>query len=230
VKLFAATCVGFGIASLVDPSFAPFWQPTPNSAFVYIFAALSLAAGAGLLWPRTAVTAARVLLANLVIWLLAFRSRDVAHAPGAFGSWDGCAETVVFIAAAWLLTGDRGARVARALYGAAMIMFGVAHFVYARETATLVPSWLPAHLAWAYATGCTFVAAGVAVLAGMRPRLAAALSGLQMALFAVLVWIPIVARGAASAFVWNELGISVALAAAAWIVADSITPGSRPAP
>ncbi|MGA2097314.1 MAG: DoxX family protein [Candidatus Acidiferrum sp.] len=240
--VFAAVLVALGIVSIMNIDFAGVWQPVPKGVLArevltYLCAFVSLATGIGLLWQRTSALASRVLLAYLALWLLVFRVRDIFRAPAAQDSWSGIGETAVMVAAAWVLyawfaadwdkkhlgfaIGDKGLRIARIFYGLAMIPFGIAHFSYLKETASLVPRWLPWHLFWAYFFGCTFIAAGLAVLIGVFARLAAALSASQLGIFTLLVWVPIVAGGTKNAFLISETVISFALTAAAWVVMDS---------
>jgi uncharacterized membrane protein len=224
---FAAILIGLGLWELLRGDFGPVWEPVPDlparDALVYLTAAVAIACGAGLVWPRVAKRAALVLVGYLALFV-AFRVRDIVRAPGAFGSWDGCAETLAIAAAALILHGQ--VRAGRALWGLCLIPFALAHVIYPNETAQLVPSWLPAHLPIAYVTGAAFAAAGVAILVGVAAPLAAALSAVQIAGFTLLVWVPIVAKGATSHFVWSETVLSAALAAAGWVVADSYRPAT----
>ena len=238
---FAATMIGLGILGLIKRDFAPIWEPVPEGVpgrvvLIYLCAMIALASGTGLLWRRTAAAAARLLLAYLLLWLLLLRVPHIFISP-TVDVWYSSCQTMVIVAASWVLyawfaadrdrqrfafaTGDKGVRIARVFYGVALIPFGLAHFLYLQVTADLVPGWLPAHVAWAYFTGGTFIAAGVAVVIGVYGRLAAALSALQIGLFTLLVWVPLVASGAANASQWGEFVVSWALTAGGWVVADS---------
>jgi uncharacterized membrane protein len=239
--VFAATLILIGLMGLIRGDFAAIWQPVPKGlpayeALAYLCAFLSLACGIGPLWRRGAGPASRVLLAYLLLWLLIFKGRFIVLAPLEEGSYQSFGETAVIVAAAWVLyawfaaewdrqrlgfaTGEHGVRIARVLYALALIAFGFSHFVYLNLTAPLVPGWLPWHVGWAYFTGCTYIAAGFAMLVGVYARLAAVLSALQIGLFTLLVWPPVLMAGAKDSQ-WVEFWVSWVLTASAWVVADS---------
>ncbi len=239
--VFAVTMIALGILGLIQGGFTPTWTGVPKSvpareALAYLCTGVSLVTGIGLLWRRTALVASRVLLTYLLAWLVLFRLSHIFTAPKSLDTWWSCGDTLVMAAAAWALyawidgdrdgeglsfaTGDNGVRIARMLYGVALIPFGVAHFINLKDTAGLVPGWLPWHMAWASFTGGAFIAAGVAMLIGVCARLAATLSALEMGVFTLLVWVPMVVAGP-NAFQWSEFVDSWALSAGAWVVADS---------
>ena len=240
--LFAAVMIWLGVMGLSKGTFVPVWQPVPRwvparEALAYLCAFISLASGIGLLWQRTAAVAARVIFASLMVWLLVLRLPSFFYqTPVVLVAWT-FGSTAVMVAAAWVLyvwfagdrdrhrlgrvAGDTGLRIARALYGLSLIPFGLAHFMYVDATTVLIPGWLPWHVAWAYFTGAAFIAAGLGVTLGVVPRLAAALSTLQMGLFGLIVWVPRVWAGALNDFQWGEFVVTWALTAGAWVVADS---------
>jgi uncharacterized membrane protein len=235
---FAAIMIAIGIVGLIKGDFTPVWDPIPHDshALARLCSFISLATGISLLSERTAAAAARVLFASLLLWLLLLRVPNIILSPTFGVFWPGF-ETAEMVAGSWILytlfatnwdrqrlgfaAGKKGLRSARMLYGVALIFFGFAHFYDLKDTVSLVPGWLPWHVAWAYFTGGAFVAAGVAVLIGVYAQLAAALSSLQMGMFTLLVWVPIVAAGSKNAFQWSETFVSAALTASGWVIADS---------
>lgn len=216
----------------------PVWDIVPEGMparreLTYLCALIALAVGLGLLLRRTALIAARMLLGYYALWLVVGVVAEV-RAPAE--AWWDLGEAAIMAATAWVLLArivtasqqqrvvgylrPAGVRVATAIYGLGLIPFGVAHFVYFDRTVSMVPSWLPWHVAWASLTGGAFVAAGVALVLAVWARLAATLVALQMGLFTVLVWGPVL-RASPTLSDWREIVGSWVLTMAGWVVAES---------
>jgi len=223
--LFATTLIALGLLGLIQGDFTALWQPVPKDLplrlpLAYLCAIICLAGGAGLLDERAHGLAARLLSAAFLLWILSFKLPAILRAPTSTDAWENCAETAVIASAALVLLGRLP--VARIFYGVGMIVFGLAHFAYLKETASLVPSWLPAPTLWAGVTGAAYIAAGLSILSSVQARLAAMLSAAQMGAFTLLVWIPIIAApGPKTAFQWSETMLSWVLTLAGWVMADS---------
>jgi uncharacterized membrane protein len=237
---FAVTFLTIGLITLIGGGFAPIWQPVPEGApahglLAYLSTLVLLGGGAGLLLKRTGAWAALILFVFLSVWTLAFKMPFILRAPLVEGSYQSNGENWVLIAAAWVLCADlsKGAnflsgglalRLAYALYGLALVAFGLSHFFYLELTAPLVPSWLPAPVFWAYTTGTIYTLCGLALLAGFAPQLAALGAAANISLITVLVWGTVLAVGNVSAMHWQEMIVSWGLTAAAWVLATGSPP------
>jgi uncharacterized membrane protein len=191
----------------------------------------------GLLVRRAMVPLSFVLFVYTVIWLLALHIPRVIANPLQESTWGGSGEIATLVGASWILyasmaqpadrfyfaalTGPKAIFWARVMFAIGVPLVGLEHLVYGPDTANFVPAWLPARLGLAYFTGLAHIAAGLAILFAVLPRLAAALETLMMAIFTVLVWIPAVIAAPAQRFTWTALLISTVITAAGWIVYES---------
>jgi len=216
-------------------------QPVPKAfpdraALAYGAAAFMLVAVGAVQWRRTAAWGAGALTAYyaLIVVILMNGAVALAH-PAEFGAYSGAAEQLA-IAAGGLIVYAAHARIDAALaarltrlgqlaFGVCALLFGGAHFFYMNLTAPLVPKWLPpGQEFWAYATGIGHIAGGVAILTGVRARLAAIALTAMYASFTPLVHVPMLLADLSSHFIWSENALNLALTGAAWVVADSLAP------
>ncbi len=107
-------------------------------------------------------------------------------------------------------------------YAAPLAAFGTEHFTLTRDIASIVPSWMPWHVFWAYFVGACFIAAGLSLVTGVEARLSASLLALTFFLFVALMDAPAWAQNPrdrfAAALALRELSFSGgALALAAYL-------------
>jgi uncharacterized membrane protein YphA (DoxX/SURF4 family) len=225
----AAGLIGLGVLSLVFGDFAAVWQPVPHAwpgrpVTPVLSGLLLLAAGAMMLWPRSRAWGAGLAAAFIGLWVLALHLPHAAARPLVWGSWQAVCESLAMATGAFVAMRQaqgQGARPAVYVMGACFIVFGVSHFVYAKFTASMVPAWLPAHMALTWLTGGVHAATGLALLIGVRRRWAALVEAAMMSSFVLLVNVPrAVAMPADHTEVFGA-PISIILCAAAWILATS---------
>ena len=240
--VFAAMMLGLGIITLIYGSHAVIWQPIPAELpgrliVICLCAAITLGTGIGLLLPRFVRIACRVLLPFLLLWLILLKLPTLLLAPQVMVNWEAFGEMAAISAGAWCLfavfagewerrllpfaVSERGVRVARLLFIAALPMFGLSHFAYHDLTASLVPKWMHVPLAWTYLTGAASLAAAAGMLFGFYPRLAANLESAMLWIITVFVWIPLLATAPRDQGNWSEFLISSAIATSAWLVAET---------
>jgi uncharacterized membrane protein len=240
-RVYGLGAIALGIVELVFGGFAEVWLPVPAHLpgyhiLAYACAGLLIVGGLAVNWTRTTAVAALVLAALFGFGMLATEAAHAVVKPGDWGGWQAIAESTVMALGGVLAYAQirgldaRLAHAARLVFGLCLLVFGVSHFVYARFTASLVPAWLPpSQLAWAYFTGVAQIAAGLAVLSGIRAQLAAILLTVMYAAFGVLVHIPSVIAHPSSQDNWAENAINLVLTGAAWALADWLAkPKSAP--
>jgi uncharacterized membrane protein len=196
-----------------------------------------LLCGFGLLFKPTVALSARILFPYLIAWLL-LKLPALIVAPQMEAVWLGFGELAVLLAGGWVLfarlagvregsmlaflTGEKGVRMARILFAVFLVPIGLSHLVYVKETADLVPAWLPFRTGWAYLTGVGQIAAGLGVLFSIYPRAAATAEAGMLSLFTVLVWGPKILAAPRTRLPWTAFFISWVITAAAWLVAGNI--------
>src|SRR5208282_2424993 len=205
---FAIAAAGLAIFSLSYGEFGtsgrslPDWIPW-REAWVYLSALILLAAGVGLCFSRTALPAVLTIGVYLAVWAV-LDTPPIFSKPLSIGAWYGFCEATTSLVGAWILyallqqqsrgsglaiASEHGLRAAQVLFGLTCVFYGVSHFAYADYTAGMVPAWLPDRLGLAYFTGLAHLAAGIGIIVGVLPRLAATLEAIMMSLFGLLVWV-----------------------------------------
>ena len=247
---FAAGMMGLGLLSLIYASYSLQWEPVPDfvpHAFVYLSGAILVLGAAALVIRGVMAWGALVLAAFLAFWVVALKLPEaiailpqITKLSSFIGTILGVFEDLGMACGAWTLyalsvsSGEKpaiaflgspaGLRTARIVFGIACLEYGVSHFAFADFTAQMVPSWLPLRLDLAWLTGAGHVLAGIALVTGILPRLAATLEAIMMSSFVLLVHIPMVLwhKAGEGHMNWTLLFVATSLAASAWAIGGAM--------
>lgn len=241
--VFAVAIVGFGVLCLAYIDFIAQLQPVPSGipgygALGVLTGVILIAAGLAIMTDVRAYPAALALTVFFGSWIVFLQVPSAFVDPALLRSawWVRTFETLAFTGGALVLAGltsrpprERWLRLGRILFGVSLPVFGVLHFIYADNVASIVPPWYPWGLFWAYFTGLAQVAAGVAIAADKLPRLAATLAGAMYGTWALTLHIPSQLQYDNPRAEQTSLLVAVAMCGAAWIVAGSLSNRGRAA-
>ncbi|MFY9631988.1 MAG: hypothetical protein WAJ94_10330 [Candidatus Cybelea sp.] len=234
--VFGASAVLFGVIALMWHD-AETWQ-TLIKIWTLPFGVLlgnilmiaQIAGGLALIFPR-GLRAASVTLGIVYLLFSLTCIPDIVAAPRAYEHYGSFFEQFSLLCGAVALIAMSGSNAARSAalaqaarigLGFSAISFTLAQIFYLRFTAELVPRWIPPNqMFWAVLTTIAFAVAAAAILVNRRTRLAIRLMSVMIALFGVLVWVPLLISHPQAHLNWSEFALTALIAGASWTVADS---------
>ncbi len=241
--VYGLAAIGFGAIMLTWHDFnlweqiAPLGNVAHRDLFADAVGVIQIGGGLAVQWRATARPGAMALaIINLffaVLWLPLFLSQQ----PLVFDRLANFFEQFSLVAGALIVYATCGpatpasARLARFGYyafGVCVISFTLDQAFYLHGTARLVPRWLaPSQMFWAVATTLAFALAAIALLSGRAALLAARLTAAMIAIFGLLVWLPVPFAHPTILTAWAGNAENWAIAGAAWIVADWLGSSTR---
>jgi uncharacterized membrane protein len=228
--------VASGVLNLVNRDFYSPWDPVPAwipaSAHVWLACLsglLMVIGGVGLMVQRMAARSAWVLFGYMVVFLIVLKTPVLLADPATEVLWLNAGQIGVLAAGALALvaTRDGQLRAARCLLSVSLLPIGLSHFVYLSTALPMVPAILPFHPAWVVFTGSAHIAAGLALLVGIWPRVAAFMEAGMVTSFALFVWVLPIFAAPRDISRWVELVVTVAVAGGVWAVASRLPSGAR---
>jgi uncharacterized membrane protein len=244
LAIIAISIETFVCARVVDHSLGPEYDIIPVIPWVpaiswlaYLFGAIWVACGIGLLTNRTVRPAALALGALMILCALVLEGPKAAVNFGSGNLRTVLFEPLAIGSLAWLLPGEDVipkwlVRVGRWLLAISLIVFGVDHFMALVFVGTLVPDWIPWHVFWSGFFGVAFIAAGLGIGFNLLQRWAASGLGLMFGIWVITLHLPRVLGiyhipNASSPNGWSSLFIATAMWGGLWAMARSRSRGQN---
>jgi uncharacterized membrane protein len=174
---------------------------------IYVFGAALILAGAFIVFEKRIRTIS-LLLGTVLLLIFCFYfvpyeffvSSNYMH----FGDWENSAKELALAGGAFVIAccfpeknNDRLIRVLNKLpsvgtilFSITIISFGIDHFLFAKEAADYVPSWIPFHLFWMYFCGIALLGSGIAIILRIKRDLIAFLLGAMIFTWFIILHIP----------------------------------------
>jgi uncharacterized membrane protein len=180
---------------------------TDHGLVIYIYGALLFLAGVCIAFDKNTMPVSLLLgTALLLIFCFYFIPYELMNSSHyrQFGASENAVKELTLASGAFVIAGRFSSRNENALiialrkliplgvilFALAIISYGINHFLYAKEAAGYIPSWIPAHLFWIYLAGVGLLASGIAILLNIIRGLGAFLLGAMIFIWVIILHIP----------------------------------------
>ena len=210
---YGIAMAGMAFQTIYDKDF-PYMLIPPNhsgipgfTGLTFIFGILLILAGACIVFrkiPRQVSLLLGTVL--LLIFCCYFVPYEFMATPNYmhFGEWENAMKELSLASGAFVIAGCFPANnenpVFRFLsklipygiifFALTIISFGIDHFVYGKEAAGYVPSWIPNPVFWIYFAGAALLGSGIAIVLKIKTGLMAALLGAMILVWFIILHIP----------------------------------------
>jgi uncharacterized membrane protein len=240
--LYTIAITSFGIIQVVTHNFLSALLPLPASFpartfWAYLLGAVFIIAGVCLLIKKICRTAAIILGILFFLLVLYPHLLLLISNPRDPGEWTVFFETLSLCAGAFILAGKLAydfyfneqlnypvnifLTSARFLFAAALLVFGIQHFMYYDFILTLIPSWIPAQVFLGWIVMIAFVATSISIFLNIQVRLATTLSGIMFLLWVIFLHAPRVAANLHSEDEWTSLFVAMAMSGISFMLTSA---------
>lgn len=245
--LFGIAMAAFGLQQFICSDFVPGLLPVPawipgRLLLIYVTGFGFVVAGASIVVNKGARLSATLLGLMWSLCVLVLHAPRLAANPHTGGMWAGAFEVVAIGGAAFVLAGtlpeehphlhkpnaiSKAIAPGRYVFAISLLVFGIQHFVYCDYVSSVIPSWIPGHLFWAYLTGVAHIAAGLSIATKVKGRLAATLLALMFGLWFLLLHIPRALASHNNRNEWGSALVALAMCGGSLLIAGSLGADSR---
>ena len=240
---FGVAMAGIGIEIIYHHDF-PYWLLPPKHSWIpgivmvaYIFGIMFVFAGACIAFEKKTRTASlltgTVLLLIFCFYFIPYQFMASSRYMHLL-QWENAEKELAFCSGAFVIAAYYSEKNEIPLYrklipfgfilfSIPIISFGILHFLYAKDVADYVPSWVPNHLFWTYLAGTALIGSGIAIILKIKPRLAATLLGIMIFIWFTVLHIPRIIVSPA-AYLGSEISsafIALAYSGIAFVIAGA---------
>jgi uncharacterized membrane protein len=236
-RIFYGTAIaGLGVQTVYYHDF-PYMLIPPHHSWIpalvvvtYIFGTLFILVGACIILKKR-IGPIALLLGIVLILIFCFyfipyefiATSNYMHP----GEWDNAEKELALSSGAFIIAGSYSKQNEKflprflpklvpfgvILFAIIITTFGIDHFLYAKDVADYIPSWIPNRLFWAYLAGTALFGSGAGIILKIKLQLMATLLGSMIFIWFIILHIP---KAVASPFADMGSEVTSALLALAY--------------